>query len=132
MPVRKFCNSPVRFRAVSGGGGRRWRLLGQRPGLKIEVGKRRQSAAHNSRRCGRMVDYGKLNILLGADDRKLSLIEHIYAVQGGERRRIDYKVAASAIGVSPRTVGRYIARLSALKVLKVYNGTIQLAPELIS
>ena len=78
------------------------------------------------------VDYGKLNILLGADDRKLSLIEHIYAVQGGERRRIDYKVAASAIGVSPRTVGRYVARLSALKVLKVYNGTIQLAPELIS
>lgn len=53
--------------------------------------------------------------LIGAN--KAALIDYIYRTQGGASCRIDYAEAAKEVGVSERTIGRYIAELADKKLL---------------
>ncbi len=69
------------------------------------------------------IDYTELHARLLNADKHLELVNYIFRSQGGERRHLDYRLAAEALRIDRKTVRNYVNDLTAKGVLvKRFNG----------
>lgn len=84
------------------------------------------------------LDYKVLSEKVCELGKAAALIEYIFKTQGDERRRLKYDDAAANLGVSKRTIGRYVDRLADKKVLVLYGaedkhgGEVQLSVNILT
>lgn len=74
----------------------------------------------------------KLSQALLKDDPSFLLIRYINKIQGFSLARLDFEAAAIEIGVSARTVGRMVKKLSQDKILIVERNMLRINEELAS
>lgn len=65
-------------------------------------------------------------------DRLIKLLQYIWKVQGIEMRRLDYGAAAKELGISRAQLARDCQSLERSELIKISNGQLRLAPDLIS
>lgn len=63
---------------------------------------------------------------LSRQDGRAALVNYILNAQGFELRRLDYKLAASALGKSEKTVGRYVSQLADMKLIILHGDSLKL------
>ena len=63
------------------------------------------------------MDYAALSARLSRVDGRVGLVQYIYAKGAGQDVRIDYKDAARELGVSARTIGRYVKQLADRRIV---------------
>lgn len=63
---------------------------------------------------------------------RAALIDYIFRVQGAELRRLDFDAAASEIGVSRRTVSRYVGELAGQKIIVLTGDKLKLNDKFIT
>lgn len=68
------------------------------------------------------MDYAALSARLSRMDGRAGLVRYIYAKGGGLDLRIDYKDAATELGVSVRTIGRYVKELADERIVILSTG----------
>lgn len=73
----------------------------------------------------------ELHTRLLEQDKHLQLVEYIFKVQGAERRRLNYRTAGAALGVSKNTIGSYVAELASKHVIDIEDGQIQINQNII-
>lgn len=84
------------------------------------------------------LDYKTLGTQMCQLGKAAALIEYIFKTQGDERRRLKYDDAAASLGVSKRTIGRYVDRLADKKLLVLYGtedkhgGEVQLSVNILT
>lgn len=59
-------------------------------------------------------------------DARAALVDYIFKVQGGELRRLNFDAAASDLGVSRRTVSRYVGELAKQNVIVLAGDKLKL------
>lgn len=62
---------------------------------------------------------------------RAALVDYIFRVQGAELRRLDFDAAASDLGVSRRTVSRYVGELAGQNVIVIAGDKLKLNDEFI-
>lgn len=72
------------------------------------------------------LNYKALNRQICIMDARAALVDYIYKVQGAELRRLDFDAAASDLGVSRRTISRYVGELAGNKIIVITDGKIRL------
>lgn len=83
------------------------------------------------------LDYKALSIKLCELDTSAALVNYIFQIQGGDRRRLNYVEAAKSLNVSERTISRYVAELADKKLLILYgmagkgSGEVQLSSDIL-
>lgn len=59
-------------------------------------------------------------------DARAALVEYIFKVQGAELRRLDFDAAASELGVSRRTISRYVGELAGQNIIVLAGDKLKL------
>ena len=78
------------------------------------------------------LNYEALNVQMCIMDARAALVDYIFRVQGGELRRLDFDAAASDLGVSRRTVSRYVGELAGRKIIVLAGDKLKLNEEFIN
>lgn len=63
------------------------------------------------------INYAELHERLLCDDKHLALVNYIYKTQGTESSHLDYRAAASALGIDRKTVRNYVNDLTVKGVI---------------
>lgn len=72
----------------------------------------------------------KLSQTLLKDDPDFLLVRYINKIQGFSLARLDFEAAAAEIGVSARTVGRMVKKLSEDRILIIEHNMLRINEEL--
>lgn len=72
------------------------------------------------------LNYKALNGQISIMNARAALVDYIFKVQGAELRRLDFNAAASDLGVSRRTVSRYVGELAGNEIIVITDGKIKL------
>jgi Mn-dependent DtxR family transcriptional regulator len=77
------------------------------------------------------LNFGALAAEYSAIDVRFKLITYIFEIQGGELQRLDFNRAAQKLGVSRKSISRYVAELAECGILTISDGKLQINSELI-
>lgn len=73
-----------------------------------------------------------LNDRISQIDKRMELVNYIFEVQGADLRRLNYKAAANALGVSARTISRYVDELGAKQILTFEDKKLKLNDDILT
>ncbi|MBO5328622.1 MAG: hypothetical protein J6B04_05575 [Clostridia bacterium] len=77
------------------------------------------------------INYKALTERLSARDKRVELVNFIYATQGCELRRLNYGAAAEALHVDWKTVSRYCTQLAQMHVISFIGDQLKLNDEIL-
>lgn len=65
-------------------------------------------------------------------DARAGLVDYIFKVQGAELRRLNFDAAASELGVSRRTISRYVGELAGQNIIVLAGDKLKINSEFIT